>query len=143
MPSLADLGVTVSRTLKTSSAEIGGIEVSNKATTELVLGLPRPATIIAGFCKEGVGRKLLKLFKKELQTGDVSFDDAVYISTDTMDATAAWLAKPELRMAILEIVESGGSIEISGSVVKAELPTHDESDDPALVRVIEALLVAE
>ncbi len=49
--------------------------------------------------------------------GDRSFDDAVFIRTNTPEETAAWLASPEVRAAILSVVTGGGSVAIEGNLL--------------------------
>jgi hypothetical protein len=68
------------------------MQLSEKETTEVTLTLPRATAVAATFSKEGIGKKLVKIFKKELQTGDQAFDDAIYISTDTPELTKALLS---------------------------------------------------
>jgi hypothetical protein len=156
MTKFAELGVTCRRTFKTTSVSINqrlerGLEsldryddpaadLYEKKTTQLELTLPQACPIRASFCKEGISRKLIKLFKKELQTGDPVFDDAVYITTDTTDATAAWLANETVRAAILELIQAEATIEVSGTIVSAMVQTHDDGDDPAVVRVVQSLV---
>lgn len=66
---------------------------------------------------EGLSKKLVKLFKGEIQTGDDDFDAKVFIETDTPELAAAWLDIPSLRSAILPLVESGGGVEVNGDTV--------------------------
>lgn len=141
MSELKSLGVIVERSFQTNSTSINGIEVGSKESTKLTLTLPRAVEIKATFSKEGFGRKLIKLFKKELQTGDKEFDDAVYISTDTIEATKALLASADVRRAIAACVTSGGPVEIEGAVVTAELPgRHEEGDTTDTLVLIRALI---
>jgi hypothetical protein len=141
MSELKSLGVIVERSFQTSSTSINGIEVSGKESTKLTLTLPRAVEIKATFSKEGLGRKLVKLFKKELQTGDKEFDDAIYISTDTPEATKALLASADVRRAIAACVTSGGPVEIEAEMVTAELPgRHEEGDDADTLVLIRALI---
>ena len=135
------MDVTAVYTHETSTASVGGLELSNTQTTLVALTLPRPAPIRASFVREGLAAQLVKLFKRELQTGDATFDQAVYITTDTADATSAWLADAGIRARVLELVESGGSIEIEGTKVRARIGGgHTRDEDPTLMRVVEALL---
>jgi hypothetical protein len=143
MSTLEQLGVTVKRSFNTesSSTNIGGIEVasSSKKTTQLTLSLPKEASIKAEFCAEGLAKKIIKVFKKELQTGDKAFDDAVYISTETPEATARFLDHAEVRRAIATLIASG-PIQISGTKVTAVTADHTEEDDAGVVKLITALL---
>lgn len=140
MASLESLGVSVKRRFVTSSSSLNGIQLGGKETTELTLTLPRATAVKATFAKEGLGRKLVKLFKKELQTGDKAFDDAIYISTDTADATKAFLANDAVRAAIAATVTTGGPIEIGDTTVTAEVAGREEGDDANVALVAEALL---
>jgi hypothetical protein len=143
MATLEQLGVTVARSFntETSSTQVGGIELSSseKKTTRLTLGLPKEAKIKAEFCTESFAKKLIKIFKKEIQTGDQVFDDAIYISTETPEATAQFLTNADLRMTILALVESG-PIQISGKTVTAVVADHSHDEDPGVVRLLSALL---
>lgn len=102
-------------------------------------GLPREARLKASFSKEGLGTKLVKLFKKELQTGDPAFDDVVYVSTDTSDATAAFLSDPSLRATIAELVDSGG-VQIEGTTVSCELLGKMQNEPAELLRLVTACM---
>lgn len=143
MATLEQLGVTVARSFntETSSTQVGGIELSSseKKTTRLTLGLPKEAKIKAEFCAESFAKKIIKIFKKEIQTGDQVFDDAIYISTETPEATAQFLTNADLRMTILALVESG-PIQISGKTVTAVVADHSNDEDPGVVRLLSALL---
>src|SRR5205823_11211649 len=97
---LEALGVKVQRTFKTASSSIQGMEVSHHETTEFHLHLPQVTPIKAHFTQEGLGKKITKLFKKELQTGDAEFDRAIYIATDTPDDTRKLLANEQVRQTI-------------------------------------------
>ena len=141
MSELKSLGVIVERTFQTSSTSLNELELSSNESTKLTLTLPREVEIKATFSKEGLGRKLVKLFKKELQTGDQQFDDAIYISTDTPEATKELLASAEVRRAIALCVTTGGPLEIEGKIVTAELPgRHEDGDDVNTLVVIRALI---
>lgn len=140
MGQLEDLGIAVTRRYKTSSTSINGMELSSNETTELSLVLPRGTGIKASFAKEGLGKKLAKLFKKELQTGDASFDAAIYISTDTSEATAALLASPDVRAAIQLAVETGGPLSIDDTTVTIEVAGRQDGDDAQATAIARALL---
>ena len=67
MSELESLGVQVAKREKiTSSTSIQGMELSSNATTKLTLALPNATPLKLSLSKEGFGRKLTKLFKKEL-----------------------------------------------------------------------------
>lgn len=140
MSNFQSIGVQVQTSRRTETLEIGG----SKSTKEFAVHtcvLPRAPAVQASFSREGVLKKLIKVFKKELQVGDKTFDDVVYVSTDTPDATAALLRSNDIQTTILLAVTDGGSIEIEGSKVTATFPfgdTHEE--DPNLFRFVQALL---
>jgi hypothetical protein len=136
---LLAMGIQMHRTYKATSTEVNGMELSHQETTEFQLVLPRPTSIKARFSKEGVGKKLAKLFKKELQTGDAGFDAAIYIATDTPDATAAFLQSDEVRAAIRLAVETAGPIEIDGANVTIEVFGRQDGDDPQVTTIARAL----
>ncbi len=140
MHSLASLDCTIKITHQRSSTSVNGMEVSSSETTEAVIQLPRAAAIRATFSKEGVGRKILKLFTRELQTGDGGFDDAVYISTETSDETAAWLGSQRIRDFIADCVTTAGPITIDGSVVTVHLQGTVHDEPPELVEFVGSLL---
>lgn len=137
---LEQLGVVITREFDTRSIALQGIEVHSRETTALHVTLPRPTAVQASFHREGVGRKVVKLFKKELQIGDATFDDAVHISTTDEAATQAFLSDQHVRDAIVEIVEEGGCVEIAGTVVEIEVAGHESGDDLRVTRIVEALL---
>ena len=125
-----------------TSLSAGGVNtnLSMGESTELTLKLPGPVAVQASFTREGLGTKLIKLFKKELQTGDRDFDDLVYISTDTPEPTAALLQSLDVRATIQACVVMGGSLTIEGATVSASVAGHDREDDPGLVRLVSVLL---
>lgn len=142
MSELETMGVAVTRRYLSSSTNVNGVALSTNETTELTLALPRETPLQATFSKEGLGRKLLKIFKKELQTGDAEFDSAIYISTDTMDETKKLLESPEVRRAIAALVSTGGPIEIDGMVMTTEIGGRDETGEPAEALVIVRALLS-
>lgn len=140
MSELTTMGVEMKLSFVTSSTEINGMQLSEKETTEVTLTLPRATAVAATFSKEGIGKKLVKLFKKELQTGDKAFDDAIYISTDTPDPTKALLASDGVRELIALHVGTAGPIEIQGSTVKVALAGRQDLEDPGVVTLVRAVL---
>ncbi len=134
------MGVEMALAFQTSSTEINGLQLSEKETTEVTLTLPRATAVAATFSQEGIGKKLVKLFKKELQTGDKPFDDAIYISTDTPEPTKALLSSDSVREVISLNVSTGGPIEIHGTTVKVILAGRQETEDPSVVTLARAVL---
>jgi len=92
------------------------------------------------FSREGLGKKLAKLFKKELQTGDRAFDDAIYISTDTPETTAKLLADEQVRGTISLYVTTGGPIEIHGNKMCVTLLGRQNNEDPVVVALLRSVL---
>jgi hypothetical protein len=136
MSELEAMGISVQRELVAGEADnVGGMTV-------LAFTLPAPSDVQATFSKEGVTKKLVKLFARELQTGDAAFDRIVYIKTDTLDATRALLESSKIRTVVARIIESGGLIEIDGPFVKMELAGRHETDDADTVSFVRGLIRA-
>lgn len=136
MSTLEALTVDVSRSFNTESTSVNGVVVSQKKTTALKMTLMNEASLRASFKKEGVVEKVVKLFKKELQTGDVEFDKKVYISTDTPDVTARFLEDENVRLLILALVQWGG-VEVDGKVVQASVEGHTDDAPRELVQFLQ------
>jgi hypothetical protein len=83
---------------------------------------------------------VLKIFKKEIQTGDGIFDEAVMIKTDTVDETAALLESTDLRAIIERVITNGGGIEIDGTSVKMGLPGRQDGVDEVTLLFVQTLL---
>jgi hypothetical protein len=128
MANLAALGVTVER----ANAK-GGV-------TEVRYTLPKSTKVEATFAFEGLTERMVKIFKKEVQTGDALFDEHVHIKTETPDETSALLDSTELRAVIEGIVSEGGAVEIDGVTVKVQLKDAAALDTEREGHFIEALL---
>jgi hypothetical protein len=137
---LEAMGIQVKRVFKSSSTSINGMELASGETTEFTLLLPRATAIKAHFTKEGLGKKITKLFKKELQTGDAAFDDAVFIATDTPDTTTRLLASEDVRGAISLTIQTAGPVDIDDATVKIEVQGRQDGDDAAVTTLAKALL---
>ncbi|WP_394829654.1 hypothetical protein [Pendulispora albinea] len=122
------------------------VEIDGKDTTKdfvvTTLALTTPPKIQASFTHEGLGKKLVKLFKKEIQVGDPAFDDVVYVSTDTPEETAAFLKSKDTQKTILTAVAGGGSIEIDERHILARIPGKDPTGDHALAALVRIVLKA-
>lgn len=81
-------------------------------TLTALVETPRPSGISAKLQYEGFSAKLHKIFEYEIQVGDKSFDDLVWIRTNTREATAALLAIPGVRRAVSELIEMKAVIEL-------------------------------
>lgn len=139
MDTFESLGVQVRRSTETRSLDVGGIRSEREFTVTTVV-LPRDPRVQAKFSSEGIGGKLVKLFRKEVQVGDKTFDDAVYVSTGTPTETEAFLRSEDIQSTILACVTTGGTIEIDGREVKVRASGSDTDEDPAIVRLVRALL---
>ncbi len=140
MTTLTDLGCTTKHVFRSSSTNLNGVQVSSNESTEFRIGLPRVPAVQAVFSKEGLGKKLVKLFKQELQTGDQAFDQAVYISTDTLEATQAMLGDASLRALIAELVAIGGPVSVEGQTLTLTIPGHSADEPPEAEALVRALL---
>lgn len=141
MTSLASLGVQIkNRTFHTRTIKVGQLDVSKEETTRFELGLPKKTALRVSMRKESWGDAIVKVFKKELQTGDAEFDRLVYISTDTPEATAAFLKSDDIRAAVGLMIETGGLLEIQGDQVIAHSVGREHGEDMTLVKIVQALL---
>jgi hypothetical protein len=116
---LRDVGVQVSKSETSSSLSVEGVSIATASTAgeRWEFTLPQPTSLVASFGKEGVLKKIVKLFSKELQVGDPTFDEKVYISTSDPDKTARFLQNQDVRNLIVEFVGEGGAVEIEGTKV--------------------------
>ncbi len=139
MMNLQSIGVNASTSRLTETVEIMG----QKTTTEFLITtmtLPAAPKVQASFSREGLVNKVVKLFKKEIQVGDKTFDDLVYISTDTPAETAAFLQSPQIQNTIMLAATSGGSFVIEGQRVVAKYPYSGTNEDADVLNFVRALL---
>lgn len=134
---------------QSSSLSVNGEDVVNKVTgygVSLTWTLPDKAPLQAVFGKEKTHHKVIKVFKREMQTGDKAFDDIVYVETSTKPQTAKFLENPASRASILATVQAGGSISIKENEViydtTGETPEQAEPDEEEMARFLELLLAA-
>ena len=137
---LASMGVTTQKIIQTGGAIAAGA-MSGQEVTRYNLRLPVSTRLQANFRKESWGDGIVKVFKKELQTGDAEFDKLVYISTDTPTRTQAFLTT-EMRSAIAYMLDTGGSLEINNENVSAVSGGIDapDQDDKTVLTIVRALL---
>ncbi len=137
---LASMGVPAQKVLQAAGSVAAGA-MSNQEVTRYQLRLPISPRLEASFRKESWGDSLVKVFKKELQTGDADFDKLVYISTNTPERTRAFLTA-EVRQAIAYMIDMGGSLEIENEVVNAVSGGIDApgEDDRTVIAIVRALL---
>ena len=118
---LEALGFSYKKVDTTSSSgfEINGIPVSQSSSfgERYEWTLPRPATFEAAFGPEGFAKKLVKIFKKEIQMDDAPFDDAVYVSTSDEENTRAFLSDATIRASIAALVNEGGKVVVESERV--------------------------
>ena len=137
---LASMGVVTQKIIQTGGAIAAGA-MSGQEVTRYNMRLPVSPRLQANFRKESWGDSLVKVFKKELQTGDAEFDKLVYISTDTPTRTQAFLTR-EMRNAIAYMLDTGGSLEINNEEVSAVSGGIDapDQDDQTVLKLVRALL---
>lgn len=138
MGDLAALGITVQRKYLSESGE--EVDAAKAEAVEVGFTLPRSTEVEASFSFEGFTEKLVKMFKKEVQTGDALFDQHVHIKSDTPETTAKLLESQELRAIIEGIVTEGGAVEVDGAFVKIELKGQKDLDRDVALHFAEALL---
>lgn len=140
MSELEAMGISVQRGFVTNTADVDGVHTGESEATQLAFTLPKPIELQATFSKEGFADKLVKIFKKEIQAGDPTFDETVYVKTDTPELTAALLQAADVRASIARMVSAGGVIEVDGPFVKMELAGHHETDDADTITFVRALV---
>jgi len=140
MSELDKLGIKVERVHQTDSTSAQGVELGSD-TTKLTLTLPSPVKIKATFTPESMGKKVMKLFKKEVQTGDAHFDSEIYISTDTPEETKAFLDE-DVRNAIGFVVTTGGPLEIHDTTLSIILTGNEQGEPNEVLTIARALLAA-
>lgn len=88
------------------------LRVSTRRTFRVALPAGA-AEVRARFVRQGLAQEAKKLFVKEIEVGDKTFDDAVYIATDTADATRTLVNVPRVREALVALVKAGCQIDAS------------------------------
>jgi len=138
---LAGMGVQVQKVVQTATISSGAVDLSRNEVTRYQMRLPVSPQLKASFRKESWGDALVKVFKKELQTGDAEFDKLVYVSTDTPERTSAFLT-PEMRQAIAFTIDMGGTLEIDNELVVAVSGGSDApgEDDRTVLIMVRGLL---
>ena len=107
-----------------SSMKLGkglDIDLGNKSTVRYIWSIPGGTKVQGSFSHENLDTKVVKIFKKELQTGDKMFDDLVYIKTSDKDSMAQFLQSQQMRTIISDIIEDGGKIVIDRNQVVYEV----------------------
>ena len=128
---LQEAGASLEDKLHTSttSVNIGPIPISTGTTYTRahIWTLPVSTGLEAAFVRESFKHMIIKLFKSELQVGDLVFDEAVYISTETPEATKAFLKDDVVIGALLSLISAGGDLAIEGQTVT--IRASDNVDD--------------
>ena len=120
--------------------EFGDGEEVTKEFVTTSFSLVTPPRIKASFTHEGLTSRVVKLFKKEIQVGDATFDDVVYITTDTPAETAAFLKADDVRATIFQAVNEGGSVVIDERDIVTKIA--DAGNDKPLADLVRAVLKA-
>jgi hypothetical protein len=91
-------------------------------TFTALVEVPHPSDISAKLQYEGFSAKLHKLFEHEIQIGDKTFDDLVWIRTNSPETTRAVLSLSGVQSAVSELIEMKAVIDIEEArvYVKAE-----------------------
>ena len=140
--SLERAGVAVQRaqTSSSSSFSVNGIDLGGSSTSgvRFTFTLPEPSPLHLVLAEEKFSNKLAKIFKKELQVGVQSFDDAVFITTSDKAVAGSFLANEDVRDIIYPIIVTGGTIAVEGekvriNIVSGSSPTEDEKAVARLV----------
>jgi hypothetical protein len=117
------LGITLSRR---DSREMGD---NGRPCTHRVLtaALPKPCGVHARFVHQGFLERAKKMFVNELEVGSSFFDEGIYVSTDTREATARLLESKRTQQALLLLVDPSRFVEVESTVVR--VIDHDVHDD--------------
>ena len=112
------------------SIELNGVNVplGSTAGERFTFALPDAAPIDVAFGKEGVLKKISKVYKAEPQIGDAAFDDAVYITAKSEEHTRRLLENDELKALILGIVTEGGLVAIGGAKIEVHAVGRQASE---------------
>jgi hypothetical protein len=141
---LTAAGATFTRheSTSTSSFTIQGIPISQSSQDSVRFDwtLPRESGLHVLFVAEKLGKKIVKLFKSELQVGDAEFDKAVYIDTKDKEATATFLKDEKLRSIIMDLVAAGGKLAVDGATVHYEIVNGGGNEEAQMATFIGALL---
>lgn len=118
-------------TPSSSSFAINGIPLGGSTTVgeRHAFTLPAESKVEAVFSPEKLGKKIVKIFKKELQVGDAGFDDVVYIDTSDKDVAAKFLEVEGRRDIILGFVAEGGRVALDKSKVAFEVKGGATEED--------------
>jgi hypothetical protein len=137
-----DLGAAASRmgvriTTKAEQHAMPSARVSTTRTHHLALAKVTP--VRARFVKQGWAELAKKLFVKEIEVGEKSFDDAVYIATDTEDAVRTLLTAARVRAALVALAAKDCIIDIGSEELTITHPdAYGDPDD----ELAEALALA-
>jgi len=123
--SLVKAGVThdKSDTSSSSSFAIAGVPVGGTTTVgeRHVWKLPSESKLEVVFGPEKLSKKIVKIFKKELQVGDPAFDSLVYIDTADKDVTQRFMAAKGRRGIVSGFIAEGGRVAVDKEQVVFEV----------------------
>jgi hypothetical protein len=130
--SLRQQGIQVERveTSSSTSFQINGIPVTSgveQGARYTFTGVQSELKVV--FQKEGVLKKIVKIFSSELQTGDQAFDQLVYINTNDKEKTGTFLQDEGNREIIAKIIGRGGNLSIDGDTVVSEIPNDADPEE--------------
>ena len=137
-----DLAAAASRldvkiTTRSEQHATASARVSTTRTHHIALAKATP--VRARFVKQGWAELAKKVFVKEVEVGDESFDDAVYIATDTQDAVRTLLGSTRVREALVALAGKDCIVDVGGSELTV---THPEAFGEPDDEIAEALALA-
>lgn len=139
----ARLGVRLEATEEREASDGGRVTV----THTLRVVLPEGASAVrARFVRQGWAERAKKIFVDEIEVGEPRFDDAVYIATDTPDATRALVGHARAREALVALAERDCVVDVRPGelVVVHEHALGGESErESALALALAAHLLPE
>jgi len=112
-----------------------------QATREVAGAIAYDLELRASFSPEDWLAKVGKLFRRELQTGDPTFDPTVYVRTDHPDVLAQALRDERLRAAIVHAVQvTGTAIMLERGRVTLYWQSIPSEQVPATLRCVALVL---
>jgi hypothetical protein len=93
----------------------------------LTAALPRPTGVAARFVNQGILERAKKVFLNEIEVGSSWFDESIYVSTSTREATEKALENPRAQQALILLVDPSRRVEIEDTVIRVS--DDDVRDD--------------
>jgi hypothetical protein len=120
------MGVTLGRQDSRETSENGRL-CTRRVLTAM---LPKPCGVQARFVHQGFVERAKKLFVNEVEVGSTFFDEGIYVSTDTREATQRLLESKRTQQALLLLVDPSRYVEVESSVVRvSDDDVHDDGRD--------------